>query len=137
MGKLYGALFLLSLIWGTSFLFMKLLVVHLDPAAVVFGRCLFGTVILFIILLFSKEKINFKQLPWAKLFFVALTNNALPWLLICTSETKITSSLASIFNATTPVWTLLIGFFFFSAFLRNAMAWNRHRFYRYFHLIRN
>lgn len=118
MGRLYSVLILLSLIWGTSFLFMKILLFDLDPAAIVFGRCLFGTVMLFIISQISKEKINFKYLPWGKLFLVALTNNALPWLLICSSETKISTGLASSINATTPIWTLLIGFFFFSTTLK-------------------
>lgn len=118
MGKLYSALILLSLIWGTSFLFMKILLFELDPAAIVFGRCLFGMIMLLIIILFRKEKVHLKKLPWSKLFFVALFNNALPWLLICSSETKISSSLASGINATTPVWTLIIGFFFFASPLK-------------------
>lgn len=118
MGRLYSTLILLSLIWGTSFLFMKILLFDLSPAAIVFGRCLFGTIILFIIFQLSKEKMNFKQLPWGKLFLVALTNNALPWLLICSSETKISTGLASSINATTPIWTLLIGFFFFTSILK-------------------
>lgn len=118
MGKLYSALILLSLIWGTSFLFMKILLFELAPAAIVFGRCLFGTIMLFLIVLMSKEKMHVKQVPWLKLFFVALFNNALPWLLICSSETKISSGLASSINATTPVWTLIIGFFFFSSLLK-------------------
>lgn len=118
MGKLFSALSILSLIWGTSFLFMKLLLAQLTPAGVVFGRSLFGMIILLVILLFQKKQQNFKNLPWGKLFLVALTNNVLPWLFISTSETKISSSMASIINATTPVWTLVIGFLFFSSQLR-------------------
>jgi drug/metabolite transporter (DMT)-like permease len=118
MGKLYSALFVLSIIWGTSFLFIKVLLSEMGPAAVVFGRCLFGTLMLFVILLISKKKLKFKQIPWLCLLFVALTNNVLPWLLICTSETKLSSSMASIINATTPIWTLIIGFLFFSLSLR-------------------
>lgn len=118
MRKLYGALVALSLIWGTSFLFMKLLLSELPPSAVVFGRSLFGMLILLIVLLFQRKKIQNKKLPWGKLFLVAVTNNVLPWLFITTSETKISSSMASIINATTPVWTLVIGFLFFSSVLR-------------------
>jgi drug/metabolite transporter (DMT)-like permease len=118
MGKQYSALFVLSIIWGTSFLFIKVLLSEMGPAAVVFGRCLFGTLMLFVILLISKKKFKFKQIPWLSLLFVALTNNVLPWLLICTSETKLSSSMASIINATTPMWTLIIGFLFFSLSLR-------------------
>jgi drug/metabolite transporter (DMT)-like permease len=97
---------------------MKIILSTMAPAAVVFGRCLFGMVTLFVIFLFSKEKIQFKNRPWGKLVLVALANNALPWLLICSSETIITSGLASIINATTPIWTLMIGFFFFSSSLK-------------------
>ncbi len=118
MGKLYSALIALSLIWGTSFLFMKILLVELPPAAIVFGRSFFGMLILLAVFLFQKKRLALKNLPWGKLFLVALTNNALPWLFITTSETKISSSMASIINATTPVWTLMIGFLFFASHLR-------------------
>jgi drug/metabolite transporter (DMT)-like permease len=122
MGRLYSALIGLSLIWGTSFLFMKIILSSLSPVAVVFGRCFFGMITLFFIFLFSKEKFNLKKLPWGKLVLVALANNVLPWLLICSSETIISSGLASIINAATPIWTLIIGFFFFASSL-NKNQW--------------
>ncbi|MEH7122274.1 DMT family transporter [Bacillus sp. JJ1532] len=118
MGKLYSALAILSIIWGTSFLFVKLLLEDLGPAGVVFGRCLFGFLILAIFTLVKREKIQYKELPLTKLFLVGLLNNALPWLLISMGQTKISSSLASVINATTPIWTLLIGSLFFSTVLR-------------------
>lgn len=120
MGKLFSALIVLSMIWGTSFLFIKVLLVSMVPAAVVFGRCLFGSIILFLIVLFRKERIKIKKLPWLPLVLVGLTNNVLPWLLISTSETLLSSGMASIINATTPIWTLLIGFFLFSSILRKS-----------------
>lgn len=118
MKRLYGALVLLSIIWGTSFLFIKLLLDDLPPAAVVFGRCFFGFISLMIFVVFARKKINLKQLPWKILILVGFINNALPWLFICISETKISSGLASIMNATTPIWTLIIGGIFFQASLR-------------------
>ncbi|WNS77005.1 DMT family transporter [Bacillus sp. DTU_2020_1000418_1_SI_GHA_SEK_038] len=118
MGKLYSALAILSIIWGTSFLFIKLLLEDLGPAGVVFGRSLFGFLILAIFVLIKREKIHYKELPLTKLFVVGLLNNTLPWLLISMGQTKISSSLASIINATTPIWTLLIGTLFFSTVLR-------------------
>ncbi|MDP4169506.1 MAG: DMT family transporter [Bacillota bacterium] len=118
MAKLYSALIVLSLIWGTSFLFIKILLESFDPYAVVFGRSLFGALILLMIVLVKKEKLAIKNIPKRPLLFVALMNNVIPWLFICTSETKISSGLASIINATTPIWTLVIGFFIFSAKLR-------------------
>ncbi|MDQ0973849.1 drug/metabolite transporter (DMT)-like permease [Neobacillus niacini] len=118
MARLYGALFTLSLIWGTSFLFIKLLVEPLGAWGVVFGRCLFGTFILLLIIAFRKDWKGLKGLPFGIIVLVSLLNNALPWYLIALSETKITSSYASLINATTPIWTLIIGFLFFQNKLR-------------------
>jgi drug/metabolite transporter (DMT)-like permease len=118
MVRLYGALFTLSLIWGTSFLFIKLLVEPLGAWGVVFGRCLFGTVILLLIVAFRKDWKGFKGLPLGIIILVSLLNNAIPWYLIALSETKITSSYASLINATTPIWTLIIGFIIFQNKLR-------------------
>jgi drug/metabolite transporter (DMT)-like permease len=117
LAKLYGALGLLSLIWGMSFYFIKMLLEDLGPFAIVFGRCFFGAVTLALIAFASRKNV-LKGLPWTKLLLVGILNNALPWLFISASETKITSSLASIVNATTPLWTLIIGFLFFSSSLR-------------------
>jgi drug/metabolite transporter (DMT)-like permease len=118
MARLYGALFTLSIIWGTSFLFIKLLVEPLGAWGVVFGRCLFGTVILLLIMAFRKDWKGLKELPLGMIILVSLLNNAMPWFLIALSETKITSSYASLINATTPIWTLIIGFLFFRNKLR-------------------
>lgn len=114
VNKLFNALIILSVIWGTSFLFIKLLLDQLGPAAVVFGRSLFGILTLIIIAMVRKDKIITNGMPLGILFLVGVINNALPWLFICISETKISSGLASIINATTPLWTLVIGAIFFS-----------------------
>ncbi|MBY0120873.1 DMT family transporter [Bacillus sp. S/N-304-OC-R1] len=118
MGKLYSALVILSIIWGTSFLFIKILLEDMGPAGVVFGRCIFGFLTLAIFTLIKREKIFSKDLPLSKLILVGFLNNALPWILISAGQTKISSSLASIINATTPIMTLIIGSIFFSTALR-------------------
>ncbi|MBM6617607.1 DMT family transporter [Bacillus suaedaesalsae] len=113
MAKLYSALIILSLIWGTSFLFIKLLVEPIGAWGVVFGRCLFGTMILILIIAIRREWKGFKRLPIKMIILVSFLNNAIPWFLIALSETRITSSYASLINATTPIWTIMIGFLFF------------------------
>ncbi|MCA1041012.1 DMT family transporter [Bacillus infantis] len=120
MGKLYSALIGLSLIWGTSFLFIKILLHDLGPEAVVFGRCLFGAAVLWGISFIKREKIQWKRLPFRMLFLVGLINNALPWYFISKSETAISSSMASVINATTPIWTIIIGWLFFGSKLRKS-----------------
>lgn len=120
MGKLYSALILLSIIWGTSFLFIKILLEDIGPAAIVFGRCLYGFITLMVIAFIQRKKIPIMKLPLKKLIIIGFLNNALPWLLISTGQMKIPSSLASILNATTPIWTLIIGSLLFATTLRKT-----------------
>ena len=117
MARLYIALIGLSLIWGMSFVFIKWLV---DPVGVwgtVFLRCLAGALVLLPIYFMQRRKGEKKPFPIWKLIVVGLGNAALPWTLIALSETQINSNTASILNATTPIWTGLIGFLFFSVVL--------------------
>ncbi|MFC7785944.1 MULTISPECIES: DMT family transporter [unclassified Rossellomorea] len=117
MARLYIALIGLSLIWGMSFVFIKWLV---DPVGVwgtVFLRCLAGALVLLPIFFIQRKKGEKKSLPMWKLFVVGIGNAALPWTLIALSETQINSNTASILNATTPIWTGLAGFLFFSVLL--------------------
>ncbi|MDN4074016.1 DMT family transporter [Fictibacillus terranigra] len=121
MIRLYGALAGLSLIWGLSFVFMKWL---LEPAGVwgiVFLRTLAGAVILLPIV-WSKRKEIQSNLPLKWLVIIGIFNCGLAWGLISLSETVIQSNTASILNATTPIWTGLIGFFLFSYRL-NKQQW--------------
>ncbi|KGP92077.1 membrane protein [Pontibacillus chungwhensis BH030062] len=108
MKRLYIGLVALSLIWGTSFLFIKILVSSMMIWEVVFWRCTFGATVLWGIYIWH-GKHQLSKLPWGSLLLVGLTNNALPWGLIALSETNISSSLASVLNATTPIWTGIIG----------------------------
>lgn len=117
MKKLYIGLIALSLIWGTSFLFIKILVSSMMIWEVVFWRCTFGAVVLWGIYML-KGKHQLTKLPFGHLLLVGLTNNALPWGLIALSETNISSSLASVLNATTPIWTDLIGLLCFGIRIR-------------------
>lgn len=121
MKRLYIALLALSLIWGTSFLFIKVLVTSLTVWEVVFWRCAFGSIVLWALFLW-KEKVSFRHLPWGALLLVGLVNNAIPWGLIAFSELYLSSSLASVLNATTPIFTGIIGFVVFSRKLR-AIQW--------------
>ncbi|MED2971915.1 DMT family transporter [Fictibacillus sp. B-59209] len=121
MIRLYGALAGLSLIWGLSFVFMKWL---LEPAGVwgvVFLRTLARALILLPVI-WSKRKEIKNKLPIKWLIITGIFNCGLAWGLISLSETVIQSNTASILNATTPIWTGLIGFFLFSYRL-NKQQW--------------
>ncbi|QPC48156.1 DMT family transporter [Mangrovibacillus cuniculi] len=110
--KLFAALFGLSAIWGLSFVFIKILGTNVGVAGVVFWRCLAGAFVLLPFMILQQRKTR-KKIPWIPLIVVGIINVCIPWLLISWSETLIPSSTASILNATTPLWALLLGAVFF------------------------
>ncbi|MCM3720329.1 DMT family transporter [Fictibacillus phosphorivorans] len=112
--KLYSALIVLSLIWGMSFLFIKVLLDVFDPWQIVFIRCVMGILTIIPLFLISRQKVNWSELPFKSLILVGFLNAGLPWGLIAWSETFLDSGYTAILNATTPIWTAMMGVLFFS-----------------------
>src|SRR5207244_10962755 len=110
MRRGYAALFLLALIWGASFLFIKLAVRDMSPATLVLARALFGALTRGAILA-ARRQTPFPAGTRPRLLpFVVMAGFgcALPWFAISFGELSITSGLASILNATTPLRTALL-----------------------------
>ena len=101
-------LLLLALIWGASFMFIK---VELDagiaPLHIALLRCVFGAAALLVMLAFTRDRLPRDRALYGHLVVMALLMNALPFLLFAYGETEVSSLLAGIFNATTPLLTLL------------------------------
>ncbi|QPQ30700.1 DMT family transporter [Lysinibacillus sp. JNUCC 51] len=110
--KLYLALIMLSLIWGGSFYFFKVLVADFNPLVVAFLRSTFGVITLIVLIPFFRKSFKGK-IPYIPLIAVGILNTVIPWTLICFSEQKMTSNLASVLNATQPLWTMVLGIVFF------------------------
>jgi drug/metabolite transporter (DMT)-like permease len=102
---------LLSAIWGTSFLFIKVADRELAPLQVVLARMALGAVTVLVVLAMRRERLPTGARTWAHLAFLAVISNALPFSLIAYGETHISSVLAGLWNATTPLFTLLIALF--------------------------
>ena len=98
---------ILGLIWGSSFLFIKLGVNEMPPAFVAGGRLVSGFLFLLLALRVQRRSLPRRQLL-GKLAMVALLNNTIPWVLIPWGEQHISSAMASILNATMPIFTVLI-----------------------------
>ncbi|MFF4170765.1 DMT family transporter [Streptomyces sp. NPDC001744] len=101
----FGAL---ALIWGFSFLFIKIGTEGFAPLQVTFGRLLFGTAVLAVALVAKRDRLPRGVRVWGHLAIAALLLNALPFSLFAYAELTIPSTLAGICNATTPLWGMLL-----------------------------
>lgn len=105
----FGALGLLSLIWGGSFFFIKILLEAMGPLSVAFFRTAFGLAAVAALVAVLRTPIRWRAISWPTVAVVALLNTAVPWALIAYGETRLTSNLTSVLNASTPIWTALVG----------------------------
>src|SRR3569833_2884012 len=103
----WGLLFLLSLLWGSSFFFYKVLVAVLPPVTVVLGRVGIAAIALNLLLLARGERLPGHR--WKDFLISGVLNNVLSFVLLCWGETRITSGMASILNAITPMFAVVIG----------------------------
>jgi drug/metabolite transporter (DMT)-like permease len=101
-------LFSLSIIWGCSFLFSKIALVEIPPFTLVFGRVLIATATLFVLMRAMGMALPRDLRLWLNLLGMGLLNNVLPFSLIFMAQTQIGAGLASILNATTPLFTVLV-----------------------------
>jgi drug/metabolite transporter (DMT)-like permease len=103
---------LLTLIWGASFLFIKIGVEALEPLQVAFGRMFFGALALLAFALVRRERLPNEPRLWGHLVVAATLANTVPFTLFAYAERHVTSALASIGNATVPLFTLLFALLF-------------------------
>ncbi|MEK0312903.1 DMT family transporter [Cohnella sp. 56] len=117
---LLALLLLLSLIWGGSYYFIKVLLEAFEPWTIVFLRSALGLAVIAAHMAWAGKPFGFRGMPWGAAAVMALVNTCLPWAIIGLSETRIASGMASVLNATTPLWTLALGIVFFGAAARRA-----------------
>ena len=98
----------LGLVWGCSFIFIKLGLEFLTPFGVAFVRCALGAITLLIVVKIKKIKLPSDKSTWRKLWILAMLLNVIPGILFAYAEVHVTSVLAGIINATTPLATLIV-----------------------------
>ncbi|MFE9507201.1 DMT family transporter [Streptomyces anthocyanicus] len=99
---------LLSLVWGFSFLFMKVGTESFAPFQVTLGRLAFGTAVVAAAMAVKRERLPRGAWTWLHLTVAGFLLNALPFSLFAFSELTIPSSLAGICNATSPLWGMAL-----------------------------
>jgi len=106
--KEWGQLLLLGAIWGGSFFFARIAVAEIEPLVLVLFRVAIAAIALQLYLAVRGPSFRM-ALPYAGAFFgLALLNNVIPFSLIFLGQTELGAGLASVLNATTPFWTLII-----------------------------
>ena len=106
--KEWGLLLFLSLIWGGSFFFVEVTVKELTPLTIVLGRVGMASVFLLLFLYAKGLRMPGFSKIWGSFLIMGILNNMIPFSLIVWGQTHIQSSLASILNATTPIFTVIM-----------------------------
>jgi drug/metabolite transporter (DMT)-like permease len=96
-------LFLLAFIWGWSFLFIKVILEDAPPTFLAWGRIALGLAVLAVALVRRREGLPERRY-WGHLLVLGLTMSVLPFMLIGWGEEHISSALASVLNACTPLF---------------------------------
>lgn len=102
-----GLYIALGIVWGCSFIFIKLGLEFLTPFGVAFGRCALGALALLIYLKVKGLSLVRDRKMIGHLWVVALLLNVIPGIFFAWAETEVTSILAGIINAVTPLMTLI------------------------------
>jgi drug/metabolite transporter (DMT)-like permease len=104
----WSLLLLLGLIWGGSFFFARIAVHEVPPFTLVFLRLAIAAIALHLYIAGRLDIYRLMRSHWRQFLLLGLINNAVPHALIFLGETEIGAGLASVLNATTPIWTVII-----------------------------
>ncbi len=104
-------LFVLSVLWGGSFFFMKVALGELPVFTIVLLRVSLAALMLYLFLKVTKVAIPTDLKVWRLFFYLGFFNNIVPFALIIYGMSEIASGLASIINATTPLFTIVVAHF--------------------------
>jgi len=104
----WSLLAMLSILWGGSFFFNGAALRELPPLTLVFLRVGLGAAILLPLLRIQGISVPTSMVGWKPFVAIGLFNNVIPFSLIVAGQTFIPSGLASILNATTPLFTVMV-----------------------------
>ena len=106
--KVWAMLIILSVLWGGSFFFVGVAVNELPPFTIVTLRVAIAAIILWGIAFILGHRPPKQMNVWISFFAIGLLNNVVPFVLIAWGQTQVASGIASILNAATPIFTVII-----------------------------
>ena len=98
----------LSFVWGTSYLWIKVGLESLPPLTLIAGRLVLGAAFVAAVVVIAREPLPRRPREYAHLLVMSVVNIVIPFLLITVGEQSIDSALASILNATVPLFVIVI-----------------------------
>lgn len=111
-GQDWAILLILSVLWGGSFFFIEVAIDTVAPFTLVLIRVVIAAACLWLWLAIRRERLPMPRgAAWAFLV-LALLNNVIPFVLFAWAQEEITGGLASILNATTPIWGVIVAHLF-------------------------
>jgi drug/metabolite transporter (DMT)-like permease len=102
---------LLGAIWSSSFMWIKIAVQEVGPITLVAFRVIFGLLFGIVVIWIQRTQLPRTFRTWLPLLILGITNIAVPFFLISWGELSIDSAVASILDATVPLFTILIAHF--------------------------
>ncbi|MFD4254940.1 DMT family transporter [Amycolatopsis thermoflava] len=99
----------LALLWGSAFLWIKLALRGFTPIEIAVLRSVLGAAVLFVLARIAGQRMPRGRVMWGRLAVAAFFCNAVPFALFSIGEQTVDSGIAGVLNATTPLWSLLIG----------------------------
>ncbi len=104
----WGMLVLLGILWGGSFFFARIAVAEIHPLTLVLYRVAIAALALHVYLAAVGPSFRLAFPMAGSFFLLALLNNIVPFTLMFSGQTELGAGAASILNATTPFWTMLV-----------------------------
>jgi drug/metabolite transporter (DMT)-like permease len=111
-GADWAILLILSVLWGGSFFFIEVALDSVAPLTLVLIRVALAAALLWAWLLLRRERLGLPPGAALALLVLALLNNVVPFILFAWAQEQISGGLASILNATTPIWGVIVAHLF-------------------------
>lgn len=111
----FGLLALLALLWGSSYLLIKIAVAEIPPLTLIAVRVVIASVVLCAVVHFQRERFPRDAATWRQLFVQAFLSSIGAWTVLAWGQQFIDSSMASVLNSTSPIFVVLI-----------TVIWTRH-----------